>query len=228
MATIQLAAGGGVGGIVRGNYGTYQQASDGTYTVDTRDVPALLAIGMTYVQQLTTSYTLPLAPGAATVGYIVASVTMTNATLTIAHQPDVARPVQVVIGAGTSAITAGSVAVTYRGNDGLVGTDTFTLATAASGTSTYTTSRGVVTVSSAVVSGLVGGASPYIELNTTSALSLPVAPGAIDLVLLREYDAGATVALGTLGVSLASVTPTTAPNGTVTYSFTYAYISPTP
>lgn len=226
MANVQMA-GNGFGGVVQGNYGTYQAASDGTFTVDTRDAPTMLALGMTYVGKVGGGYTFPLAPAAAAAGHIVASGALSNGSVAVSNQPDVARQVSVVVGAGTTAITAGTVAVTYTGNDGQSATDTLQLACAASGTVTQFLSRGVVNISAIAVAGLIGGASPFIFMNTTATLSLPVGPSAVDFSVTREYDAGATIAVGAASSTLGSITPTTAPNGTVTYSFLYGYVTPT-
>ena len=226
MPTVQMA-GNGFGGVIQGNYGNYQAASDGTFTVDTRDAPSMLALGMNYVAYGNRAYTFPLAPAAAAAGGVVASGALSNGTVAVTTQPTAMRPVNVIVGTGTTAITAGTVAVTYIGNDGKSGTDTLPLAVAASASSTQALSRGVDTHTTIAVSGLVGGTSPFIRLDTTVALSLPVTPGAVDFSVTREYDAGATVAVGALVASvLGSITPTTAPNGTVTYSFVYSYVSP--
>lgn len=227
MSNTQLA-GNGFGGVIQGNYGTYVQAADGTFTVDTRDVVTLLALGLTYVSRGTASYSPSKAPAAATAGAIVASGALSDGAVAITAQPDVMRQVEVVVGAGTLAISAGTIAVTYVGNDGIVGTDTLPLATAAAGTTTLSLSRGVNTISVIEVAGLVGGAAPFVELSTTSAISLPVGPESTDLAIIREYDAGATVAIGAVvPAALATVTPTTAPNGTVTYGFLYSFVTPT-
>jgi hypothetical protein len=226
MTTVQLA-GNGFGGVIQGNYGNYQAAADGTFTVDGRDAPPLIALGMAYVLHNNVSYTLPLAPAAASVGAIVASGALSNGTVAVTAQPDTMRPVNVEVGTGTGAITAGSVAVTYVGNDGQSGTDTLSLACGASTSVTQGLSRGVVTISSIAVSGVVGGTSPWLRFSRTAAVSLPVGPGAVDFVVNREYDAGATIAVGALATALGSITPTTAPNGTVTYSFNYGYTAPT-
>jgi hypothetical protein len=225
MAQVQMA-GNGFGGIVQGNYGTYQAASDGTFTVDTRDAPAMLQLGMNYIRQIGLSYAVPIAAAAASIGGVVSSGALSNGTVSVTTQPAVMRPVNVEWGTGTTAITAGTVTVTYVGNDGISGSDVIPLSIALSTASTVGLSRGVDTITSITVAGLVGGTSPWIRLSTTAALSLPVSPGTVDLTVTREYDAGATIAVGSLGVSLGSVFPTTAPNGTVTYSFNYTYVSP--
>lgn len=226
MTTVVLA-GNGFGGLVQGAFGNYQAASDGSFTVDTRDAPPLLARGLTYVKQTSRSYAAPLAPAAASVGGVVSSGALSNGSVAVTTQPTVMRPVNVEVGTGTTAITAGTVAVTYIGNDGISGTDTLNLACALSSSVTQSLSRGVISISAITVAGLVGGTSPWIRLSTTAAISMPVDPNAVDFSVTREFDAGATIAVGTLvtGV-LGSITPTTAPNATVTYSFNYSYLSP--
>lgn len=224
--TSVVLAGNGFGGVVQGNFGNYQAASDGSFTVDTRDAPPLLARGMAYVKQTSNSYTLPLAPAAASVGAIVASGALSNGTVAITANPDTMRPVDVEVGTGTLPITAGSVAVTYVGNDGASNTDTLSLACALSSAVTQTLSRGVVSISSIVVSGVAGGVSPWLRLSTKAQVSVPVASGAADFAVNREYDTGATVAVGALSTALGSIAPTNAPNGTRTYSFAYSYVSP--
>jgi hypothetical protein len=226
MATIQMNSG-GFGGVVQGNYGTYQAASDGTFTVDTRDASTLLSIGFTYLNKNTNAYTTPKAPAAASATAIVASGALSNGTVAVTANPDVLRQVNLIIGAGTTAISAGTLAVTYIGNDGIPGTDTLSLVCAASGTVTQFLTRGVDTISSIVVAGLTGGASPFLEMGTTTTISVPVGPSTVDVLFEREFDSSATIAVGTASsVTLASIAPTTAPNGTITYSFVYSYVTP--
>ena len=226
MATVKLSsAGSSLGGVIQGNYGIYTIGSDGTVLVDARDAPPLLAQGLNYVNVFNSTYTLPKAPAAASAGAVVSSVALSNGTLSIAASPDVMRPVIVEVFNGTGPITAGTLAVTYVANDGTTQNDNISLVCGASTSATTALSKGVLTVSSATVSGLVGGTSPGIRLSTIAAVSLPVGPNAVDFAVTREYDAGATVAVGTVyAASLASITPTTAPNGTVTYSFVYGTV----
>lgn len=225
MTTVQLA-GNGFGGVVQGNFGTYQAASDGSFTVDTRDAPPLLTRGFAYVKQTTRSTTLPLAPGAATIANIVTSGALSNGSVSVAAQPDVLRPVNFEWGTGTLAITAGTATITYLGNDGISGSDVIPLAIALSTSSTVGLSRGVDSITSIVIAGLAGGVSPWRRMSTTAALSVPVDPNPADFAVIREYDAGATIAVGALATAIGSITPTTAPNATVTYSFVYSYLSP--
>lgn len=226
MSTVQLT-GNGFGGLVQGNYGTYQAASDGTWTVDTRDAPPLLTQGFAYVNHLSKAFTLPLAPAAATVATIVASGALSNGSVSIAANPDTMRQVTFEVGTGTTAITGGTATVTYIGNDGQSGSDVFPLNCTASTSVTQYLSRGVQTISAVTIAGLVGGTSPWRRMSTTTAVSVPVDPGAVDFTVTREYDAGATIAVGALvAASLGTITPTTAPNATVTYSFDYNFVAP--
>ena len=220
-------AGNGFGGEVQGNFGTYVADSYGNFTVDTRDTPSMLALGMTYVTRESHSMTFPKAPAAASAAGIVASVGLSDGALTIAAQPDVLRQVEFVIGAGTSAISAGNLAVTYVGNDGITATENISLVLPANGGATVSLSRGVDTIASATVTGLVGGALPFIYAGTTNTLALNVTPDFSSFAVVREYDAGATVAVGTVNAAIGGIDPTTAPNGTVTYSFVYSFVAPT-
>lgn len=217
----------GIGGVIQGNFGNYQPATDGTYTVDSRDGFILLQQGFVYVKQVQGAYTLPLAPLAAAVGRVVASGALSNGTVAVSNGTDVIRPVTVEVGTGTTAISAGTVTVVYVGNDGQTDTDVLSLVCPLSTSTTQYLSRCVDSISSITVAGVVGGTSPWFRMSTVAQLGVPLAAGAVDFAVQREWDAGATIAVGTLGVSLGSIAPTTAPNGTVTYSFAYSFVSPT-
>lgn len=217
-----------VGGTIQGAYGTYVPGSDGTAEVDTRDVPVMLALGATFVASRGASYQTPVAPAAAATGQFIASAALSNGALSIANQPDVPRQAQVVIGAGTSALTAGAVSIQYRANDGTTQTDTVSAVVAASGVNTSFLTKGVCHILTAVVSGVAGGASPYIEVNTTTAISVPVDPGAVDFSVTKETINSGDETVGTVSTStLGTITPTTAPNATHTYGFMYGYTAPT-
>src|SRR6266446_6555138 len=175
MTTVQLAGNNALGGVLRGNFGTYQAASDGTFTVDTRDAPAALAKGASYLGGVGSTYNFDAAaPLAATSGRLIASGALSNGSPSIANQPDVPRQAALIIGTGTGAITAGTIAVTYVGNDNVSGTDTLSLACPASSITTQFLSRGVAYISAATVAGLVGGTSPCRHLDTTAGISLPI------------------------------------------------------
>jgi hypothetical protein len=221
-----------IGGLIQGNFGTYQAASDGTAVVDTRDVPSLLVAGATYVNNRFASYNTSPNPAAANAVGICASGSLANGAIAIAHQPDVMRQVAVLWGAGTLAISAGTVAITYTANDGTLQTDNVSLVSAASGVNTTFLSKGVVHLQTPTVSGLTGGAAPYIELGTTASISVPVDPGAKDVVFLKETIGSGDEAVGTVSTTtLATIAPTTAPvgalgAGSTGYSFAYTYTAP--
>ena len=216
-----------IGGIIQGEYGTYQAGADGTAVVDTRDASALLKLGASYISKVNTGYNTPVAPGTATVGQIVASTALANGAIAITNQPDAMRQVAVRVAPGTPGITAGVVAVSYIGNDGLLGTDTLTLVTAANTTLTQFLSRGVEHVSTINVSALAGGGSPHIALDTTATLSVPVGPNAKDFAVGKETLETGDETVGTLSTAtLGSIAPTSAPNASHTYSFAYSYIAP--
>jgi hypothetical protein len=226
MATVTLA-GNGTASQVQGLYGTYQAASDGTFVVDTRDAPTLIGLGMGYLRYASDCTNFQQAPVIATVGQIVASTALSNGALTIAHQPDVPRQVAVEVGPGTTAITAGSVTVTYLANDGTTVTDVVSCITGASTGFTKYTSKGVVHVSTASVANIAGGASPFVRLNTTTTLCVIVDPNATDITFTKENTDGGDETIGTAStVTLGGIAPTTAPNSTHTYSFWYTYFAP--
>jgi len=217
----------GLGSPILGNNGTYMVAADGTVSVDSRDVSALLAAGATYVAAKTGYYGQTQAVLVATVGKLVASTSLVNGALTIANQPDVMRQGAVITYAGTSAITGGSISVPYIANDGTLTTDVLSLVTAASGNATLFTSKGIAVLSTPTISGLVGGATPGIHLDTTATISVPVDSGVKDVTFVREQIDTGEEAVGTPStVTLASIAPTTAPNGTHTYGFLYTANTP--
>jgi hypothetical protein len=228
MATVQLA-GVAVSGTIQGLYGTYTQASDGTYTVDTRDAPSLLQAGMAYLRACVRQYNSPTVPAVAAAGQLIASAALSTGALAVAHQPDVPRQGNLVIGNGTAPVSAGSVSIGYTGNDGNLGTDTFScvgLTGAISITTALT--RGIVNIATAFVTGLTGGTSPYVRLDTTAYLAVPVDPNAIDFKELGENVASGSVSTGTIStVTLGCISPTSAPNSTLTYGFLYSYKAPT-
>lgn len=225
-ALIKLNAG-TLGGVIQGNFGTYTVASDGSVTVDSRDVPAMLLAGMSYINNNTVSYNAPIAPAAALATAYIASTTLSNGALTFAHQPDVMRQAQVVVTQFASpGPSAGSMALTYNANDGSTQVDTFAL-TNANVTSPYTaqTSKGVAHWITGAVSGLTG--SGFFSLGSTATLSVPIALSAQNITFIKETIDTGDEAVGTKStVTLGSIAPTTAPNATHTYSFAYTSTSP--
>ena len=85
--------------------------------------------------------------------------------------------------------------------------------------------KGVLTVASAVVTALAGGASPKIQIDTTAALAVPVPPNAVDVTILKEVTAGADGTLGTM-TNAGIWTPNSAPNASATFAVAYSSIAP--
>lgn len=228
MAQVKLATNGIGGSVINGQFGNYQAASDGTVTVDSRDVPALLAAGMGYITNAGDFYTTPAAPAAATAGQIVASAALSTGAVSIANQPDVMRQVQFVFGTGTVAISAGAVSVTYVGQDQASHTDTLNPAVAASASVTISLSRGVASITTINVGSFTGGASPWIRADTTASIAVQSDPNAVDFVCNIEYDVAAkqTTPATFSTSSQGCIAPQNAPNATRTFSFAYAYLSP--
>jgi hypothetical protein len=203
--------------------------SDGTFSIDQRDQNDALKAGYIPVRRESRSFApMVSAPAAATVGTIVASVALTNTSLTVAANPDTMRKCQMRVDPGTTAITAGICTVTYAANDGTAAqVDALSLVTAASTLLTVPFTKGVLTVASAVVTGLVGGTSPKIQIDTTAALAVPVPPNTVDATILKEVTDGSdsSANLGTL-TTAGIWTPHTAPNATHTYAVAYQTIAP--
>jgi hypothetical protein len=223
-STVQMNAAGL--GTVYADWGTYAVPTNGLITVDSRDVITLLRTGATYINAMTRSATISPAPRAGSAGRIVASVALSNGTLSIANQPDVSRQVATRVDPGTTAITAGTLTNIYVANDGTTTTDAVSLAAAASTPVTVSSSKGVVKMTSAIVTGLVGGASPLIQVNDTNSLSVMVDPGFTNFSVLKESVDGADETIGTVATAAASITPTTAPNATHTYGFVFGLAAP--
>lgn len=222
VGTVTLNAS-SVGGVILGPSGPVQVPSNGRITVALADAAAFLALGCTYIFQLSKYQSFSVAPVAASAGHIVSSTSLANGTLSIANQPDVPRVCAVRIDPGTTAITAGSVAMAYVANDGTTTTDSVSLATAASTVFTTSTSKGVVLMNSVIVTALAGGTSPKIQVNDTNSLALQVDAGYANFQVVRAQADGANETIGALNTNAASITPNTTPNGTHTFSFFYNY-----
>ena len=209
--------------------GSVLQNSDGTFTIDPRDQNDALKAGYIPVRRSSHEFApMVSAPATAAVGAIVASVALSNTSLTIAANPDTMRQVKVRVDPGTLPITAGVLTVTYAANDGTAAqVDVLSLVTAASTLLTLFLTKGALTVASAVVTGLVGGASPKIQLDTTAVIAVPVPPQAVDVTILKEVTAGADTSanLGTI-TNAGLWTPHSAPNASATYAVAYSSIAP--
>jgi hypothetical protein len=225
MSTVKLA-GNGFGGVYEGAFGTYQSASDGSFTVDTRDAPSCLARGMAYLTSNTNGYSTINAPAAASATAFIASTTLSNGTVAVT-QPGVMRPGSLVItGLASPGPSAGTIALAYIGNDGVATTDgPFSAVTVGVTPLTYFTTKGMAHITSVTVAGLVG--SGYFTFGSTTALSVPVAPNAIDVSYWKETIESGDETVGTPSTTiLGSIVPSAAPNASHIYSWMYTYQAP--
>jgi hypothetical protein len=199
--------------------------ADGLISVDSTDVAALLRMGATYIMARTKSVNI-LAPRAASAGRLVASTALSNGTKTIAAQPDVPRQGVLRIDPGTSAITAGNVAINYLANDGTTVTDNVSAIMGGTTVVSTNTSKGIVTLNSVIVTAIAGGASPQVQLNDTNSLSVSVDPGFVDFTLLAEFADATNEGQVAIASSAASFTPSTTPNSTHNYGAFYGFNAP--
>lgn len=229
MAQVQMGIPSGVniGPVIQGGAQTYIVDARGVVTVNATDVPAMLRAGLTYVKKVSQFYTTPAAVAAASAAVLVASAALSNGSLAIAAQPGVMRQAALIIGAGTTALSAGAVTVTYIGNDGQTITEALSAICAASATTTQFLSRGVAHINTVVVSAINGGASPFVQMGTTTVLSVPISPNTESFTPTMEATTGVPNAVGTVNTATAgSIDPTNAPNATRTYSWAYTTTSP--
>jgi hypothetical protein len=236
VATVKMFAPAGSGGSIQtNNSGTVFVQSDGTVTVNALDALTLIALGYQFAVSDHRCYSTPLWGSSASVvagmpaanaTIIAGSAALSNGSVTISAQPDVPRQLQFVVIPGTSAITAGSLTVTYVGNDGQTHADALSLVTAASTNSTITTTWGVETLTSAVVAGLTGGASPTLMGGTNNAIAVPLPPRAVDFALTKVLVDGVNSTTTTVTTSTGLVTLATAPNGLHQYGLGYSFVYP--
>lgn len=222
MSTVKLNAS-AIGGMIQlSQTGNVVVPADGIITVDVRDAPALLANGATYINS-TARRTAITAPRAASAGRLVASTALSNGTKSIANQPDVPRQGILVVDPGTSAISAGNVAVAYVANDGTTTTDNISAITPASTIASTTTSKGIAILNSLVVTAIAGGASPGVQLNDSNSLSMMVDPGFVDFTVTGEFVDTTSEGQVAVASGAASLTPSTTPNATHNYTVYYNY-----
>lgn len=234
MAITQLLGTAGNSYVVNGN--TYIANSAGVISggsnsqgsflgIQAGDLGSLLSEGCTYAVQ-GGRYTYFGIVKAALATANVASVALSNGSLTIAAQPDVPRQLQFVVNPGASAITAGFLNLAYLSTDGVASTDALPLATGANTAATLVTSRGVSRLTTASVAGLTGGTSPNIQGGSNGVLALPCAVGAANIVVTMANVDGAPDSLPTQSANDGRlITPNTAPNGTHTFAFGYNFLA---
>jgi hypothetical protein len=211
------------------NSGNVSEGSDGTFSIDPRDTIYALSAG--YVPARTENrYAYAPAPALLSNGLLFNSASLANGTLAVAANVDQMRAVQALVLPGTTAITAGNLALTYDANDGTVAfVDNFSLVTPLSTTLTINASKGVLRMRSQIVTGLTGGTSPTILIGTTAALAVPVPVGAQDLTIVSEFLDTAIVTVANAGTlttaPLGVYTPHTAPNATHNFGVAYTAVA---
>lgn len=189
----------------------------GVITVKGIDAPSFVQAGAKFIQAQQIQSSGIIAPRAASAGRVVASTSLANGTLSIANQPDTPRQLVAVFDPGTVAISAGDLALTYVANDGTTQVDHISPVTPASTIKSTTTSKGVVSLTSAIVTALAGGASPLVQVNDTNSLSMIVPPYFSGFALTRAFADGVVNGTTAVASSAASYTPSTTPNATHTY-----------
>lgn len=226
MTTVQMSVGSN-GPVVKGLFGTYVADSHGIITCDSGEAPNILRMGGTYVKKISQFYTTPGAVAAANNAVLIASAALSNGSLTVAAQPDCMRQAALIITNGTAPVTSGTVSLSYVGNDGQTITEVLPANVGATANTTQFLSRGVAHLTSATVAGIVGGTSPSVQLGTTTTLSVPISPNTESFTPTMEATTGVPNTVGTpSAVTSGSIVPSSAPNGTRTYSWAYTTTSP--
>jgi hypothetical protein len=243
LANITMLAPSGVTGTVQMPDGSSATvAADGTIAVSPIFRDALEAAGWVLMRSHTRYWSSAgTTIAASSAANTIASVTMTNGGLTVNAQPVPMRPVDIVIGGNTAAMT-GNLAVIYVANDGSTQTDNLSLSTAAGSAgvagATLHLTKCVATFTSATITGLnatIG--SPFLYAGTTAAIGVPVELGTslTSLTAIKEMDqAGFQTTstdqgtnIGTFSsITLGAFTPHTAPATSVGYQLYYSFLSP--
>jgi hypothetical protein len=205
--------------------GVIQVPSDGIITVDSRDATVLLRQGASYVTSAA-RYATYIGPIAGAAGQLVASTSFANGTLSIANQPDFPRQASVRIWPGTVAITGGQAAVSYTANDGTTQTDIVSGIGGATTAISVNLSKGVVHLNSVIVTGVAGGATPGIQVDTLNRLAALVDAGFVDFSMLGLSVDNASVGLVTTFPASGVFQPSTVPNGTHSYGFSFKFNAP--
>lgn len=155
---------------------------------------------------------------------IVTVVNLTNASLTVAAQPDVPRNMVITIVDTTNSIVAGTITITGIGAYGQTLVETFDCSTGDTVDSgVFTGNKAFATVASVVASGfsVLGGAGDEtVKVATGNKIGLPC------YKLKDVYKAcvdGADETIGTHNLTYGTITPNTAANGTRDYDFWFTY-----
>lgn len=232
MTTVTLIAPAGLTGHLQCGPGfDYQIAGNGTVTVDASLVATLLNAGFLpyHVRAAKASIGSPLPADLVSVS---AAAVATNRALTIAAQPPHARKLQfrqVIV----TAITAGVLTVVGVDQDGNAVTETVSLVAAA--TQTLVSKNAYASVTSATVTGLVGGGDGTLGIGVSNDFGVPGLFGCVTLSCVKatkvtkvlgtsNVAADDAASTATVDVAARTVAPTTAPsaNGLVDFEFTVA------
>lgn len=169
---------------------------------------------------LQTGYVWYTAPIAAELVSINAAAVAANGARTIAGQPDYPRTLQIrqVI---VTAITAGILTLVGVNNLGETITKEYSLV--ASSTRTVVTNEAWARVTSATVSGLVGGGDGTLGIGVGAALGLPLPPGFAGLSVFKTNVNNANEAVAGVDTVAGTVSPTSAANASRNFGFYYRY-----
>lgn len=166
-------------------------------------------------------------PIAAELVSIKAAATPANGAITIAAQPDYMRKLQVriVLGTpGTTNITAGTLTLVGINNAGQTITEVISLVTAV--TVTIVTTNCFAHLTSGTVAGYTAsgsGTGNTLGIGVGAALGLSVPSTFSGLQVFKANVDNADEAVGTVDTAAGTITPTTAANGTHSYTFNYSF-----
>jgi hypothetical protein len=230
MTTVKMVAPPGVTGQVTGNGTSYTIASDGSVSVDSSMVPALLSAGFQFFRLAVEHMTLR-APAAADLISIKAAATPANGAITIAAQPDYARKLQVRVVIGTSpttAITAGILTLVGVDQDGNAITEDVSLVTTTS--VTLKTKYAYAELTSGTVAGYVAsgsGTGNTLGLGVANDLGVTSGAGASSLTCVKAMKAISTFTGSGTAVTTVAVVPTDDVAATCTVDTVARTIAPT-
>lgn len=224
MPNISMYAGSIGGTLNLANSGTVVVPASGIISVDSRDAVDLLRLGATYMIQKTRS-TYFGAPAVGAAAKFVASASFAAGTLAIAAQPDVPRLASVRIDPGTSAITSGNVAVNYVANTGATVTDNFSAIGGGTTIQSTNLTYGAIHLNSVIVTGVTGGASPGIQMDSLNVLAATVDPNFGSFAVLKNTVDNADSGVISTYASAGAYAPSVAPNGTHTYGLIAGFAS---
>jgi predicted transcriptional regulator len=118
---------------------------------------------------------------------------------------------------GTSAITSGNVAVSYIANTGVTVVDN--ISAIGGGTTVQSTNLtyGAVHFNSVIVTGVTGGASPGVQMDSLNVLAANVDPNFASFAVLKNTVDSADNGVISTYASAGAYAPSTTPNGTHTF-----------